>query len=189
MRLRSAVTAFQKGDASPELATEFDFLARAGIGEGYYYLGLMHEDGTNGFCRNLEIARELYQKAIDTSEFIEGYLALARMLYFGVGSPPDFACAFALYARVADASDNLIACFMLGRMYQLGQGVDKDHRLARMWYGRAVGKGSMWGMFYFATLEAEERNWLAYVKLRFLALRTAWVLRKRRPLDVRLRPS
>ncbi len=52
----------------------------------------------------------------------------------------DFATAFKEFARSADQG-NVDAQFTLGVMYASGDGVDKDYKLAYMWFDLAAAKG------------------------------------------------
>lgn len=188
MDLRVAISRFRTGDRGVELAREFERLLDEGMPEASQYLGMMHEDGTNGFTVDKIAARAAYRRAADEIGLYEGFLAIARMDYFGIGGPVDYHAAFETYQFVATNSELPVAWFRLGRMYQLGQGTAKDNLFARRWYRRAIELESMWAMMFLADLEFEEHRWLEYVKLRLRGIQIAWRYRKSRPYDVRLRP-
>jgi len=186
-RLEKAVAAFDAGDKSSTLLDEFLDLINKGCQEANYYVGMIYEDGTNGAEKNLEHAFFYYQKSTEGYGYLQGNLALARLYYHGIGVAQDFAKAFKYYSHVAEQKEHMVACFMLGRVYQHGQGVEKDLKKAREWYGRAIAKGSVYGMLNLAMLEAEERRWFKSLALRAKAGWAAFRISRKNLSDTRLR--
>lgn len=187
IRLEQAILKFDGGDTSTELYKEFDALARKGLREADYFLGCIFEDGSNGATRDLIAALEHYEKSIVEFGYVEGYLAMARLLYQGDGIEQDFTRAFRYYEHVATKHGHLVACFMLGRMLQRGEGVAKDLAKARSWYEKSVSMGSVYGMLNLAMLEAEEGHYFRSLCMRIRAGFQAFRIRKAIHNDVRLR--
>jgi TPR repeat protein len=169
IRLEQAIHKFDDGDTSTELYKEFDALAGKGLREAAYFLGCMFEDGSNGATKDLPAALKQYEKSVVEFGYVEGYLALARLLYHGDGIEQDFTRAFRYYEHVATKHGHLVACFMLGRMFQRGEGATKDLARARFWYEKSIGMGSVYGMLNLAMLEAEEGRYLRGLFLRIWA--------------------
>jgi TPR repeat protein len=187
LRLENAIESFDAGDSSPELFKEFIDLIDKGLKEANYFVGCMYEDGTNGTVKNLAHAFHYYQKSVEGFGYLEGYLAQARLLYHGNGIAQDYERAFQYYRHVVEQREHPVALFMLGRMFQHGTGVKKDIREARVWYGRAIAAGSIYGMINLAMLEYEEGHHLKSLLLRIKAGINAFLLARRNPRDVRLR--
>ena len=186
-RLELAIKAFDSGNNSNNLLSEFLDLIDKGSKEANYYVGCMYEDGTNGIQKNPEYAFFYYKQSVEGFGYLEGYLALARLNYHGIGTPQDYERAFKYYTHIVEKKEHPIACFMLGRIYQHGTGTEKDLKLARRWYQRAIAHGSVYGMINLAMLEAEEGHLLKSKGLRLIAgLRAYWIARKN-PHDARLR--
>jgi len=186
-RLEAAIRAFDSGDESRELHSEFVDLINKGSKEANYYVGCMYEDGTNGVPKNPEHAFFYYKQSVEGFGYLEGYLALARLYYHGTGTPQDYAQAFKYYAHVAEKKEHPVACFMLGRMHQYGTGTGKDLKLARSWYRRAIAHGYVYGMINLAMLEAEEGHLLRSKGLRIRAGLCAFWIARKNPHDARLR--
>lgn len=186
-RLEAAINAFDSGDDSKELHNEFLDLINKGSKEANYYIGCMYEDGTNGVQKKLEHAFFYYKQSVDGFGYLEGYLALARFYYHGIGIPQDYAQAFKYYSHVVEKKEHPVACVMLGRMHQYGTGPGKDMKAARAWYLRAIAQGNVYGMLNLAMLEAEEGNFLKSVGLRIRAGLNAFWIARRNPHDARLR--
>lgn len=186
-RLEAAIRAFDSGDNTKELYEEFIDLIDNGCKEANYYVGCMYEDGTNGMQKNPAHAFFYYTQSVDGFGYVEGYLALARLYYHGVGVPQNYEQAFAYYDHVAQKKEHPVACFMLGRMYQYGTGPKKNLKLARAWYLRSIAQGNVYGMLNLANLEFEEGRLLRSLWLRIKAgLYAFWIARKQ-PHDARLR--
>lgn len=171
MNLEQAIEKFESGDNSTELLAAFINLINLNFYEANYFAGMIYEDGTNGVDKNLEYAYFYYQRSVETIGYVEGYLALARMNYHGLGVPQDFYKAKEYYSIIENERGSLIAEFMLGRMHQYGQGVERDLRRARNFYESSVNKGSIYGMINLSNLEREEGN---LVKSVWLRLRAGW---------------
>jgi len=186
-QLDAVINRFDSGDNSSDLYTDFVALIDADLGEANYFLGCLHEDGTNGVAKNLEHALFYYQKSIDTVGYLEGYLAVARMRYHGDGIGVDYELAFRYFTHVAEHNRHLVAAFMLGKMYQYGQGVPLDRLIARRWFEDAIEQGSVYGLVNLANLEAFEGRWFKSKFLRCWAGLRATLLAWRNPKDMRLR--
>lgn len=187
LRLEQAIQAFDAGDKSPSLFQQFVDLVDKGFKEANYFLGCMYEDGTNGVTKNLSNALYYYEKSVEGFGYLEGYLAVARLLYHGTDVQQDYLRAFQYYQHVAQQRNHLVALFMLGRMYQYGTGVNKDPKQARAWYSKAIAAGSIYGMINLAMLEAEEGHFVRNVLLRIRAGVWAFLIARRNPRDIRLR--
>lgn len=186
-RLEAAISAFDSGDNSRKLHDEFVDLINKGCKEANYYVGCMYEEGTNGVQKNPEHAFFYYKQSVEGFGYVEGYLALARLYYHGIGVPQNYQQSFTYYAHVAQKKEHPVACFMLGRMYQYGTGTDKNLKLARTWYLKAIAQGNVYGMINLARLELEEGHFLRGTRLRIRAgFRAFWIARKN-PHDARLR--
>jgi TPR repeat protein len=187
VRLEQAIERFDAGDATHELLEEFRALADKGLREANYFLGLIYEDGTNGAETNVEKALDFYEESVNGLGYVEGYLAVARLMYHGLAGPRDYDKAFQYYEHVARKDENPIASFMIGRMYQHGQGVAKNLNTARAWYRQAIARGNVYGILNLALLEAEEGNVLKGILLRIHAYIKAVLIVLRNRRDIRLR--
>ena len=185
--LATAILAFDAGDDSAALAERFLNLRRRGVVEAAYFLGCMHEDGSNGVPLSFDRAFDYYDETAAQLSYVEGYLAAARMLYHGKGVPQDFKKAFQYYELVADQKGNLVAQFMVGRMYQRGEGVEQNINQARAYYRRAIEQGSVYAALNLSMLEWQEGRWLASIGHRLKAAIGAFRISRRDPRDYRLR--
>jgi hypothetical protein len=187
VRLEQAIRAFDRGDQTPSLREEFQLLARKGVREANYFLGCMSEDGTNGARRDAQTALRYYEQSIEDFGYVEGYLAAARLLYHGGEVEQDLRRAFRFYRLVAESHGHPVACFMLGRMYQRGEGTAKDLVAARLWYDKAISRGSVYGKLNLAMLEAEEGRLLKSLRMRLSAGLSAFFIARKDRRDARLR--
>lgn len=187
VRIERAIAAFDRGDQSAALLEEFRLLAERGVKEANYFLGCIFEDGSNGAARDLQKAIEHYEESVNGFGYVEGYLAVARLLYHGLGVRQDLSKAFEYYHRVATRHKHPVACFMLGRMYQRGEGTSPDAAVARSWYSKAVASGSIYGMLNLAMLEFQQGNWLKALWLRIRAGVNAFLIARKDRRDIRLR--
>jgi TPR repeat protein len=186
-RLETAIKAFDSGDDSPDLFREFVDLIDHGFKEANYFVGCMYEDGTNGVEKNPHHALHYYQKSIEGYGYLEGYLAVARLLYHGDVVSRDYDKAFQYYEHVVSNCDSPVALFMLGRMYQQGAGVAQDLSKARSLFLRAMATGSVYAMINMALLEAQEGHWIRSLMLRARASVCTFLIARRNPRDARLR--
>ena len=112
--------------------------AEAGSAQAQFYLGLMHETGTN---RSIDLAEATrwYSQAARQDHALAQY-KYATALHFGNGVAIDPATAAEWYEKAAH--NNIPqAAFNLGYMREHGQGGTKDIAAAAMWYRRAALKG------------------------------------------------
>ena len=189
LRLERAIEAFDRGDQSYELYDDFAALADGGVTEANFFLGCMHEDGLNSVAKDVTRALQLYERTVEEFGYVEGYLAVARLLYYGHEVPPDHQRAFRYYSRVAEHNGHIVATFMLGRMYHRGEGTEKNLVLARAWYEKALALGSVHAMLNLAMLEAQEGKPLKSLWWRCKAGVRAFRIARRNPRDIRLRPG
>jgi hypothetical protein len=184
----AAIFAFDQGDQSPELYERFVTLARSGFPEAYFYLGCMHEDGSNGQPRDAARALDCYEKCIQERGLIEAYLAAAKLHYFGVGTAKDPVKAFEYYSTAAKSdSSHVVAQLRVGRMLQTGEGVARDLDQARYWLDRAIAQGSLYALISASALEREEGHLFRSIVLRVRSIVSAVFLTMRNKNDTRLR--
>lgn len=186
-RLEKAIALFDSGTNPAAALREFTALIDAGCNEAYYFAGCIHEEGGNGVERDLEKARFYYEKSVDEHGYVEGYLALGRLYYYGIGVAQDFAKAFGYYSVIAEKRDNPIAHLMLGKMYCYGQAVEKNLLAAREHLDKVVAKGNVYAIRQLASLEAEEGNYLKSLWLRLKAGFMAFNIGRKNMRDGRLR--
>lgn len=186
-RLEMAIKAFDASDDSPDLFKEFIDLIDRGFKEANYFVGCMYEDGTNGVEKNPYHALHYYEKSVEGYGYVEGYLAVARLLYHGDVVSRDYEKAFRYYEHVASHSDNPVALFMLGRIYQDGTGAARDLAKARALFLRAMSAGSVYAMINLALLEAQEGHWIKSIVLRARAAVRTFLIARKNPRDPRLR--
>lgn len=173
----------------PEALDRLISLINAGCDEAYYYVGCIYEEGGNGVEKDVDKALFYYEKSVNEFGYVEGYLALGRLYYFGIGVPQDYHKALELFSIVAEKANNGIAQMMLGRMYQYGHGVEKNLVRAREYYQAAWNQNYVFALTHLALLEQECRNYLKALWLRARATYLAFKITLCNPHDRRLRRS
>jgi TPR repeat protein len=186
--IEAAIFAFDQGDQSPALYERFAALARSGFPEAYFYLGCIHEDGSNGQSRDAARALNCYEKCINGRGLVEAYLAAAKLHYFGFGTVRDLGKAFEYYSTVANSdASHVVAQLRMGRMLQTGEGVGRDRTQARYWLDRAIKQGSLYALISASALEREEGHLLRSLILRVRSIVLAVRLTTGNKNDPRLR--
>lgn len=160
-----------------------------GCDEAYYFAGCIYEEGGRGVERDLDKARFYYEKSVDEFGYVEGYLALGRFYYFGIGVPQDYKKALDLFCVVADKKNNGVAQMMIGQMYAFGHGVQQDSWIAHEYYQKAADQGYVFPLSALSALEWRAGNYLRSVKLRIRAIWMAIRVSQSDPRDWRLRRS
>jgi hypothetical protein len=188
-RLEAAIHRFDSGENLSEVLSEFLALIDLGCDEAYYFAGCIYEDGAPGVKKDLEKALFYYTKSVDEFGYIEGYLALGRLHYYGIGVEPDYKKAFECYSAVAAKKHHPIAEMMLGRMCQYGRGAIKDLAAARRHYESAARSGNVYAIRGLAALEEEAGHWVKGLSLRLKAGFMAFNIGRKNMRDARLRPG
>ena len=125
--------------------------AEAGSAQAQFYLGLMHETGTN---RTIDLAEATrwYSMAARQDHALAQY-KYATALHFGHGVAVDSDTAAEWYEKAA--RNNIPqAAFNLGYMREHGQGGTKDIAAAADWYRRAAIKGVVQARYNLGVLLA-----------------------------------
>lgn len=127
-RGRSLYNSMQYKNALPLLQSA----AKEGYGEACYYLGDMYENGL-GVTANLEIARRMYEKAIEFG-YKQGEAELGDMYMYGKGVAVDFKKAYDLYCqgseRGVSGTDCRVAMFYWYGDLAEAVGLKKDNEKA-----------------------------------------------------------
>ena len=136
--------------------------ARAGLAPAQFYLGLMHETGTNRDADRSQAAR-WFRKAADQGHALAQY-RLATYHHFGLGIPVDFEQAQNWYRKAA-TQGIAEAAFNLGFLLDSGLGDESDaaksfHRMieAVKWYRRAAEAGLSSAQYNLGALLANDRK-------------------------------
>lgn len=103
-----------------------------------------------------EAALFYYQRAVDKSGAVEGWLALGRFFYLGKGVQIDYSKAFGYYSTIVQDIDNGVAHLMLGKMYAEGQGTLQDLALARTHLEIAQRSGHVFAISCLGTVYYKE---------------------------------
>ncbi len=130
------VAAYKRGDYATALR-ELRPLAKHGVAEAQYNLGVMYSEG-KGVPQDYAKALQWYRKAAEQGDAKAQY-NLGLMYHAGQGVPQDYAQAVKSYRKAAEqgyakAQNNL------GVMYRIGQGVPQDYAQAHMWYNLAASR-------------------------------------------------
>lgn len=173
-------------DPTPYLP-EVMALIELGCDEAYYFAGCIYEEGGTEVKSDLEKALFYYQKSVSEYGYVEGYLALGRFYYYGIGVPKDYKKAFEYFSTVAESEDNPIANMMLGMLHQYGLGVDKSLNIAKDYYEKAVLKGNVYAIQKLAFLEEELGHRIKGLWLRLRAGITAYSVGRKNMKDEWLR--
>lgn len=186
-RLDRAIEQFDKSDSLADVLREFIALIDAGCKEAYFFAGCIYEDGGKDVERNIENAVFYYKRSVEELGYVEGYLALGRLYYYGIGVGRDYDKAFEYYSLVAEHSENPIAQMMLGRMYLHGHGVQRDLAKARTYLSGAASSGNVHAIKSLAILEEDSGNRVTGIVLRLKAGVAAFLIGCRNMKDYRLR--
>lgn len=187
-RLEEAIRLYDSGKFEAALSRTISLIDE-GCDEAYYFAGCIYEEGGNGVERDLNKALFYYEKSVDEFGYVEGYLSLGRLYYFGIGVYQDYRKAFEFFSVVAEKKNNGIAQMMLGHMYQHGQGVEKNLMKAREYYQKAWSQDYVFALTHLALLEQECGNYLKAFWLRAKAAYLAFKISIQNPYDRRLRRS
>jgi TPR repeat protein len=185
--LEAAITRFDAGDQSISLKNTFVSLVDQGVDEANYFLGCIYEDGSNGVAKSIPDALFYYNRSIETLSYVEGYLAVARLLYCQSGVEQDLDTSFRYYAHIAEKSNSLVAQLMLGRMYMRGEGVEKNLVTARFWLEKSASQGSVHALVSLSQLESIEGRFIRSFLLRARGGCRAFLISLRNRRDMRLR--
>ena len=186
-RLDRAIALFDSGDDLAHALKEFVSLIDKGNKEAYYFSGCIYEEGANGVEQDLGKARFYYEKSVEELGYVEGYLALGRLYFYGIGVNQDYAKAFEYYAVVRAQKDNPIAHLMLGTMHHYGFGVNKDSTKAREYYNKAAIMRNVYAIRNLGILEGEQGHLLRGLAMRVKAGIMAFSIGLRNMKDGRLR--
>lgn len=139
--------------------------ARAGSAPAQFYLGLMHETGTNRDADRAQAA-SWFRKAAEQGHALAQY-RLATYHHFGLGMPVDFKQAASWYRKAA-GQGVAEAAFNLGFLRENGLGAAGDGhgpeaaraaaRDAVKWYRQAAEAGLSSAQFNLGALFAGGRN-------------------------------
>lgn len=114
-------------------------------------LGWMYQ-WAKGVDRDYDRARELYERACQTSDKHVGCENLGRLYENGEGVDEDLDRARQLYEKACD--EGPAGCQRLGNIYQLGRGVEADYDRARRLYLKACRGDDAIGCKYLADMYA-----------------------------------
>jgi TPR repeat protein len=137
LQLLEALTALERKD----YATAFPLLlplARAGMPEAQFYVGVMYHFGY-GVPRDDREAVRWYRLAAEQGH-ADAQFNLGVMYAYGEGVPQDHAEALRWFRLAAEQGDAK-AQFNLGVMYDEGEGVPQDHAEALRWFRLAAEQG------------------------------------------------
>jgi uncharacterized glyoxalase superfamily protein PhnB len=129
--------------------------AKAGSASAQFYLGLMHETGTNRDADRTQAVR-WFRKAAEQGHALAQY-RLATYHHFGLGIPVDFKQAETWYRKAANQGV-AEAAFNLGYLRENGIGVDGDGAEAVKWYRQAAEAGLSSAQYNLGALLANGRN-------------------------------
>jgi TPR repeat protein len=135
--LSDGVAAYNNGDYATAYRI-FPPLARNGIADAQYNLGLMYDHG-HGVPQNDAEAVKWYRSAADQGHITASY-NLGVMYENGRGLPQDYVEARKWYRFAADRGDSS-AQYNLGDLYANGNGVPKDYVSAYVWFKLAAAQG------------------------------------------------
>lgn len=116
-------------------------LATEGHQDRYVEVGLAYETGW-GTTPDVNKAIEWYEKAAHDARDQEGFLALGRLYYHGVGVYQDYEKALWYYDVLVEAG-NPIACSAAANMYGNGPGTSQDMARARELFEKGAALGSI----------------------------------------------
>jgi TPR repeat protein len=114
-------------------------------------LGWMYQ-WAKGVDRNYHRARQLYERACQTSDKNVGCEHLGRLYENGEGVDKDLDRARQLYEKACDKGP--AGCQRLGNMYRMGKGVEADYDRARRLYLKACRGEDAIGCKYLADMYA-----------------------------------
>lgn len=101
----------------------FTRLAKKGVREAQFNLGLMFADGC-GVDRDFKKAAKWYAKSAD-QDMVEAQVNLGALYCEGIGVKKDLAKAYALFESAAN-NGYALGQFRLGLMYENGWNVEQD---------------------------------------------------------------
>ena len=186
-RLDQAIALFDKGNNLARVLKEFLSLIDEGNEEAYYFAGCIYEEGADGVEQDLGKAMFYYKKSVETLGYVEGYLALGRLYYYGIGVNQDYAKAFEYYSAVGAQKDNTIANLMLGTMYHYGFGINQNPNKAKEYYSKAAIKDNVYAIRNLGVLESEQGHLFRGFAMRLKAGILAFRIGTRNMNDKRLR--
>ncbi len=126
-------------------------LARLGMAEAQFYVGVMYDFGYGVAIDDREAAR-WYRRAAEQGNATAQF-NLGVMYANGEGVPQDYAEALRWY-RLAAAQGHAEAQFNLGVMYANGEGVPQDYAEALRWYRLAAAEGLAEAQFNLGVMYA-----------------------------------
>ena len=129
--------------------------AKAGSAKAQFYLGLMHETGSNRDVDRAQAAH-WFRKAAEQGHALAQY-RVATYHHFGLGMPVDFKQAQNWYRKAADQGV-AEAAFNLGFILENGLGVESDPAGAAKWYRQAAEAGLSSAQFNLGALLAGGRG-------------------------------
>jgi uncharacterized protein len=128
--------------------------AKAGSAKAQFYLGLMHETGSNRDVNRAQAAH-WFRKAAGQGHALAQY-RLATYHHFGLGMPVDFKQAEGWYRKAAKQGV-AEAAFNLGFLLENGLGAENDPAGAAKWYRQAAEAGLSSAQFNLGALLAGGR--------------------------------